>query len=421
MGMRMRPRNPLHFAQQSLVVEPSGRRTPIPRPPFVARPPTPTGPRTNRQIRVPEVRVLDAEGQQIGVMPTEEAIRRAEEAGLDLIEVAATAEPPVCRIADLGQIQVRAGQAGPRRQEEPARLGGQGSAAFGRAPTTTICRCGCRAARRFLEEGHKVKVEVRFRGREATHPEVARDQIGRIAAGVADIAIVERSPSMEGRAMFAILARGRAGAQPGQAAAPRRGGRTRPSAPGRTRARTRAPQRGRRPRRSRAPAARRRLREQPHASRAPAAPAAAAPAPATATAAATRTLATAPAPPGTGASARAAPATAAPAPTARRRRHLDSRATACPGADAAPHRRQGPRRRQPRAEPPPTPPRSPAPRADATVSLTRVKRAGSAATRVAGGMAHYAGWRVPLLRCLLRRDGTQALRSAHASQGRTSL
>ena len=67
-----------------------------------------------------------------------------------------------------------------------------------------------RAARRFLEEGHKVKVEVRFRGREATHPEVARDQIGRIAAGVADIAIVERPPSMEGRAMFAILARGRA-------------------------------------------------------------------------------------------------------------------------------------------------------------------------------------------------------------------
>jgi translation initiation factor IF-3 len=67
-----------------------------------------------------------------------------------------------------------------------------------------------RAARRFLEDGHKVKVEVRFRGREATHPEVARAQIQSIAAGVADIAIVERPPSLEGRAMFAILARGRA-------------------------------------------------------------------------------------------------------------------------------------------------------------------------------------------------------------------
>ena len=67
-----------------------------------------------------------------------------------------------------------------------------------------------RAARRFLEEGHKVKVEVRFRGREATHPEVARAQIASIAAGVADIAMVERQPSLEGRTMFAILARGRA-------------------------------------------------------------------------------------------------------------------------------------------------------------------------------------------------------------------
>jgi translation initiation factor IF-3 len=67
-----------------------------------------------------------------------------------------------------------------------------------------------RAARKFLEQGHKVKVEVRFRGREATHPEVAREQIGRIAAGVSDIAFVERVPSLEGRSMFAILARGKA-------------------------------------------------------------------------------------------------------------------------------------------------------------------------------------------------------------------
>jgi translation initiation factor IF-3 len=71
-----------------------------------------------------------------------------------------------------------------------------------------------RAARRFLQEGHKVKVEVRFRGREASHPEVARAQIACIADGVADIAIVERAPSLEGRTMFAILARGKAHAPP---------------------------------------------------------------------------------------------------------------------------------------------------------------------------------------------------------------
>ena len=75
--------------------------THIPRPPFIARPPT--GPRTNHQIRAPQVRVLDEEGQQIGVLSLEDAIQRAEDVGLDLIEVAAAADPPVCRIADLGK------------------------------------------------------------------------------------------------------------------------------------------------------------------------------------------------------------------------------------------------------------------------------------------------------------------------------
>src|SRR5205823_1818236 len=182
---------------------------PIPRPPFVARPPTPTGPRTNRQIRVPEVRVLDADGQQIGVMPTEEAIRRAEEAGLDLIEVAATADPPVCRIADLGKFKFEQDKRA-RDAKKNQHISEVKEVRLRPRTDDHDLQVRVRAARRFLEEGHKVKVEVRFRGREATHPEVARDQIGRIAAGVADIAIVERAPSLEGRAMFAILARGRA-------------------------------------------------------------------------------------------------------------------------------------------------------------------------------------------------------------------
>jgi translation initiation factor IF-3 len=152
------------------------------------------------------VRVIDADGQQVGVMPLEEAIRRAEEAGLDLIEVAATADPPVCRIADVGKFKFE--------QEKRARDAKKNQHVsevkeVRLRPRTDDhdLQVRVRAARRFLEEGHKVKVEVRFRGREATHPEVARDQIQRIAAGVADIAIVERSPSLEGRAMFAILAR----------------------------------------------------------------------------------------------------------------------------------------------------------------------------------------------------------------------
>jgi translation initiation factor IF-3 len=142
-------------------------------------------------------------------MPLEEAIRKAEEAGLDLVEVAASADPPVCRIADVGRFKFE--------QEKRARDAKKNQhisevKEVRLRPRTDDhdLQVRVRAARKFLEQGHKVKVEVRFRGREATHPEVAREQIGRIAAGVSDIAFVERVPSLEGRSMFAILARGKA-------------------------------------------------------------------------------------------------------------------------------------------------------------------------------------------------------------------
>jgi translation initiation factor IF-3 len=187
----------------------TGEASTIPRPPFVARPPTPTGPRTNHQIRAAQVRVIDAEGQQVGVMPLEDAIKRAEEAGLDLIEVAANADPPVCRIADLGKFKFESDKRA-RESKKNQHISEVKEVRLRPRTDDHDLQVRVRAARRFLEEGHKVKVEVRFRGREATHPEVARDQINRIAQGVSDIAIVERAPSLEGRSMFAILARGRA-------------------------------------------------------------------------------------------------------------------------------------------------------------------------------------------------------------------
>jgi translation initiation factor IF-3 len=174
------------------------------------------------------VRVLDADGAQIGVMPTEEAIRRAEEAGLDLIEVAASADPPVCRIADLGKFKFEQDKRA-RDAKKNQHVSEVKEVRLRPRTDDHDLQVRVRAARRFLEEGHKVKVEVRFRGREATHPEVARDQIGRIAAGVADIAIVERAPSLEGRAMFAILARGRTTV--GQGGAPSGAPASAPSAP----------------------------------------------------------------------------------------------------------------------------------------------------------------------------------------------
>ena len=141
-------------------------------------------------------------------MSIEDAIHKAEEAGLDLIEVAAAADPPVCRIADLGKFKFEQDKRA-RESKKNQHVSEVKEVRLRPRTDDHDLQVRVRAARRFLEEGHKVKVEVRFRGREATHPEVARDQIGRIAAGVADIAIVERAPSLEGRSMFAILARGR--------------------------------------------------------------------------------------------------------------------------------------------------------------------------------------------------------------------
>jgi translation initiation factor IF-3 len=168
-------------------------------------------------------------------MSLEDAIQRAEDVGLDLIEVAAAADPPVCRIADLGKFKFEQDKRA-RDSKKNQHVSEVKEVRLRPRTDDHDLQVRVRAARRFLEEGHKVKVEVRFRGREATHPEVAREQISRIAAGVADIAIVERSPSLEGRSMFAILARGKskadeAAAAGGRAAATPAAARSAPAAP----------------------------------------------------------------------------------------------------------------------------------------------------------------------------------------------
>lgn len=143
------------------------------------------------------------------MLSLDDAIKRAEEAGLDLIEVTANATPPVCLIADLGRYRFEQDRRS-REAKKNQRVSEVKEVRLRPRTDEHDLQVRVRAARRFLEEGHKVKVEVRFRGREATHPEVARAQIAAIAAGVSDIAMVERPPSLEGRTMFAILARGKA-------------------------------------------------------------------------------------------------------------------------------------------------------------------------------------------------------------------
>src|SRR5579859_3458115 len=132
--------------------------------------------RVNHRIRVPEVRVIGADGNMLGVLQTHEALRMAQEQGLDLVEVNPKADPPVCKILDFGKYKYeekkRAGEA--KHQQSANEI-----KEIKLRPKTDDhdINFKIKAARRFLESGHKVKFTVRFRGREITHPEKAREQI----------------------------------------------------------------------------------------------------------------------------------------------------------------------------------------------------------------------------------------------------
>jgi translation initiation factor IF-3 len=154
------------------------------------------------------VRLIDDEGQQVGVVPLAQALQMARAKDLNLVEVASHAVPPVCKILDYGKFKYE------EEKKERAAKKHQHTSELKELrlrPRTDDhdLQVRARAARKFLDEGHKVRLVVRFRGREATHPEVARAQINRIAEELADIAVVERPPEIEGKGMYAILARGR--------------------------------------------------------------------------------------------------------------------------------------------------------------------------------------------------------------------
>lgn len=151
------------------------------------------------------MRLIDASGENVGVVPTEEAIRRAQEADLDLVEVAPNAEPPVCRVMDYGKFlyertkkEREARKAQVKVEIKEIRL----------RPKTTDHHRGfkVRDARRWLESGKKVKVRIRFRGREITYPEIAIENLREIAEELSDVGVVEQKPSLEGNAMLMVLA-----------------------------------------------------------------------------------------------------------------------------------------------------------------------------------------------------------------------
>nr|WP_291223890.1 translation initiation factor IF-3 [Dokdonella sp.] len=161
--------------------------------------------RRNHEIRVPRVRVIGAEGEQVGILSRDEALSMAQEAGLDLVEIQPNGDPPVCRIMDFGKFKFEAqkkAHAAKKKQKQVE------IKELKFRPVTDVgdYQIKMRNLRRFLEEGDKVKITIRFRGREMSHQELGRAMVDKITAEIAEEAVIEQFPRMEGRLMVMMIA-----------------------------------------------------------------------------------------------------------------------------------------------------------------------------------------------------------------------
>lgn len=165
----------------------------------------PTGPKINDAIRAREVRLIDENGQNLGVVDRSEALERATTAGLDLVEVSPDANPPVCKILDYGkfkyQEQKKAAEA--RKHQKIVEV-----KEIKMRPSIDAhdYDVKMRSIRRFFDEGDKVKITLRFRGREMAHQEIGYDLLQRVKADLGELAKVEAEPRLEGRQMVMVLA-----------------------------------------------------------------------------------------------------------------------------------------------------------------------------------------------------------------------
>ncbi|MFN0265304.1 translation initiation factor IF-3 [Tepidamorphus sp. 3E244] len=177
----------------------------IARRPHKAAPTVKEGPRVNGEITAPKVQLIDAEGENLGEMSVPDAIERAQEAGLDLVEIAPNSTPPVCKILDFGkykyQAQKRANEA--RKKQKTIEV-----KEVKMRPNIDVhdYDVKMKSVRRFIDEGDKVKVTLRFRGREMAHQELGMQLLTRVREEVDEIAKVEFSPKLEGRQMIMVLA-----------------------------------------------------------------------------------------------------------------------------------------------------------------------------------------------------------------------
>jgi translation initiation factor IF-3 len=161
--------------------------------------------RTNERIRVREIRVIDDNGEQLGVMPPPQALALARGKGLDLVEISPTAQPPVCRIMDFGKYQYEQ-QKRTRAAKKHQKVIEVKEIKFRPKVDEHDYDFKKKHIERFIEDGDKVKATIFFRGREMAHPEIGRRILERLSGELVDVAIVESSPQKEGNQMHMILA-----------------------------------------------------------------------------------------------------------------------------------------------------------------------------------------------------------------------
>ncbi|MDR0701976.1 MAG: translation initiation factor IF-3 [Azoarcus sp.] len=166
--------------------------------------------RVNGEISAPEVRLVGESGEPLGIVSLRAALEAAEEAGVDLVEIAPTAQPPVCKVMDFGkfryQEQKKAHEARLKQKQVQVK-----EVKLRPGTDENDYQIKLRNLRRFLEEGDKCKVTLRFRGREMAHQEFGLRQLERVKADLEDVGQVEQMPKMEGRQMIMIVAPARKG------------------------------------------------------------------------------------------------------------------------------------------------------------------------------------------------------------------
>ena len=201
-------RPPVYLPRPNPSYDRNDKRTKaIARRPHNAPPTRDTGPRVNDRIRAEEIRLIGADGENVGVVSPARAIEMAEEVGLDLVEISPNATPPVCKIMDFGKFKYeqQKREAEARKKQKTIEVK---EVKFRPGTDTHDYEVKMRNVLKFLEGGDKVKITLRFRGREMAHQNLGRDLLERIAGDVEGVGRIENMPKMEGRQMIMIIGPG---------------------------------------------------------------------------------------------------------------------------------------------------------------------------------------------------------------------